>query len=258
MSEERTGPEPGEPDDLELDDEGEEADEGEELDVGEGDTTDLDVAVEQEHQTEQRLQSRAERRITRQQERLRALEEQNRRLTEALTRPPAQPQYQPPPVDQARLDREEFERVSQMPFEEQSRYWARKTEERVQQQINLHGLQTRDMLDQSNFRQIMREKRLPAKYANEVETLLSQARQQGMNPTREMVLQTVIGREVLDRKDRETDRARQRGQRRIASQTVRPGGRGSTAATAGGRREQDQEAADKALLMSITWGEANR
>lgn len=146
--------------------------------------------------------------------------------------------------------------MAQLPYEEQSRYWARKSEERVQQQLLRSHLETRDLLDRNSFQQIMRDRRLPAKYAAQVENMLIQARQQNMNPSREWLLKAVIGEEILSRKDRETERQRVRGQRRIASQTVRTGaGARSTAATPGGRRGQNQDADDEALLRGITVGD---
>lgn len=256
MSEERAGQESGERDDLDelLDRDEDEAapEEGEELDLGEG-----GEEGSEEQPEEPPRQTHDQRRRVRQRDELRELRETNRRLLEAVTRQPAQSQFpqQPDPARQAQLDREEAERVAQMPFEEQSRYWTRKTEERLQQQMLRGNLETRDMLDRIQFQQVMRERRLPARYATEVDNLLAQARQNGMNPTREWLLKTVIGGEVLERKERDTERQRIRGQRRIASQTTRPSGTRSTAASGGGRRNQDQAADDEALLRGVSLGD---
>ena len=202
---------------------------------------------------------------TRAEQRIRALRRQTKeqgeelkRLRDAvLARPAAQPAaQQPDPLRQAQLDREEVERVAQLPYDEQARYWNRKTEDRISQRLQFNELRTGDLLDQQNFRQVMRDRRLPARYATEVENLLAQARQNNMNPTREWLLKTVIGEEVLSRKDRETERQRNSGRRRIASQTTRPGGAArSTAASAGGRRNQNQDADDEALLRGATLGD---
>ena len=253
MSEERTGQEPGERDDL---DELLEPDEPEDdPDLGtEPDDTEPEPELEPEPEPPA---SRASRRITRQQAELRELRETNKRLLDAVTRQPAQPQYQqqPDPARQAQLDQQEAERVAQMPLEQQGRYWADKRAQEFQQRIALTELRTADMLDRNEFKQIMRERRLPARYATEVENLLAQARQQNMNPSREDVLYRVIGREWVEKKDRETDRQRIRGQRRIASQTTRPSGTRSTAASAGGRRNQNQAADDEALLRGVSLGD---
>lgn len=122
---------------------------------------------------------RSQQRITRQQERIRELEEQNRQLAVALAGKPA-----PPPIDP------------------------------IRQQL-LHE----DVLDQDQFRRLMRQRRLPAKYAGEVEDLLHQAWQQPMTLSREWLLKAVIGGEVLEKRARAAERQRLRGQRRIQSRT---------------------------------------
>lgn len=255
MSEERTGPEPEDDldellgDDLDTEpDETEPEPEGEPEPEPEG-----EPAAEPPPQP-----TRAERRIRAQQRRLREIEDENRRLREAVLRQPAQPQVpsQPDPARQAQIDQAERERVAQLPFDEQLQYWRNKDREELRRENLQQALQTRDMLDRSNFQQIMRDRRLPARYATEVENLLVQARQNGMNPTREWLLKTVVGGEVLSKKDREAERQRAAGRRRVASQTTRPGGAArSTAATAGGRRGKDSAAEDEALLGGITLGE---
>lgn len=257
MSEERTGPGPGEADDLDLNDpehEGEDQEQDYDLGIGEPE--------EPEPETETVAEPPPRRRGS---ETIRTLRSQNRELADrlkrledaAIARGTASPMQQPDPMLQAQRDREETERVAQMPYEEQARYWARKSEERVQQQIIRGSLETRDLLDRQSFQQIMRERRLPGRYSTEVENLLVQARQNGMNPSREWLLNAVIGQEVLAKKEREGERERIRGQRRVASQQVRPGtGRSTAAGGAGRRREADD---DEALLNSgVTLGEALR
>jgi hypothetical protein len=257
MSEERDGQRPGEDDLDELlgDDEPEgDADEGEELESveepeGEG--------SEEPAAPEPRQQSRAERRIQTLLRRDKDREAELKQLRDAVMRPAQQPvQPQVDPARQAQLDREESERVAQLPYDEQLRYWRTKDREDNRRELLQQQLQTRDMLDRIQFQQTMREKRLPARYENEVESLLTQARQQGMNPSREWLLKAAIGNEVLTKKDRETEKQRTRGQRRIASQTTRPGGgTRSTAASPGGRRREGTAADDEALLRGITIGE---
>src|SRR5215469_12619538 len=192
MSEERTGPEPGETDDLDelLGEEGDEPGEDEDLDLGETG----EKGGEEEPPEPPQPQTRGQRRREREQAELRELRESNRRLQDVLLRGPQQapqaPVY-PDPTRQAELDRQEIERVAQMPFEEQGRYWGRKAEDKAQQQILRQGLETRDMLDRIQFQQVMRDRRLPARYATEVDNLLAQARREGMNPTREWLLNAV-------------------------------------------------------------------
>ena len=257
MSEERPGQDPGERDDLDelLDrDEDEGApEEGDDLDLGEG-----GEEGGEEEPPEQPPQSRTRQRRAERKSEAQELREQNRRLIDVLTRQPA-PQYQQPaqvdPARQAQLDREEREMVAQKPYDEQIAYWREKDRREFQQHLMLSGLQTRDMLDRNHFQQIVREERLPARYATEVEDRLSQARRNNMNPTREQVLNEMLGAEFRARKGREVERQRARGQRRIASQTTRPSGTGSTAASGGGRRNQNQDADDEAALRGVTLGD---
>jgi hypothetical protein len=254
VSEERPGQPPGDDDLDELlgDDEPEETGEGDELEPEEQESE----PEGEEPQPQARQPSRAERRIQTLLKRDKEREGELKQLRDAVIARPQQPAPQVDPARQAQLDREELERVAQMPYEEQARYWNNKTEQKLQQQMLRGNLETRDMLDRIQFQQTMREKRLPARYADEVESLLSQARQNGMNPSREWLLKAAIGNEILTKKDRETDRQRRSGQRRIASQTTRPGaGTRSTAAGAGGRRGQGTAADDEALLRGVTLGD---
>jgi hypothetical protein len=202
-----------------------------------------------------RPSGRADRRIAAQQAKIR---EQDAELARLRALAAQAQQYQAPPPDperQSRLEREELERVAQLPFEEQGRYWSRKVQEETRREMLQQGLQTRDMLDRMQFENVMRTRKLPAKYATEVDNLLIQARQQGMNPSREWLLNAVVGRELLERKDKEVARQRQNGAARIARQQVRPAGTGNTAGSGGGRRSRSQDADDEALLRGITVGD---
>lgn len=253
MSEDRTGQEPDATDELNLDDP-EIDDEIDPLEPAES----SEPAEPAEPLEPAARPTRAERLARFQQRRIQEQEEELKRWRDAaLQRQPAQPTFTPPPdpMRQAQADREEQERVAQLPYEEQSRYWARKEGESMRQQMLRQQLETRDMLDRSNFSQIMSAKKLPARYATEVENLLIQARQQGMNPSRDWLLNAVIGKEVLEKQSRETERQRRNGAARIASQTTTPARTGSTAATAGGRRNVNQDAEDEALLRSVTIGQ---
>lgn len=256
MSEERDRQEPADDLDDILDD----------PDLDDPDTTEdpsADDPIEPDREPEGDTQiaqppSRAQRRIIRQQERIKELEAENRRYQDHVLQRQQQPpaQTQPDPGRQALLDQQERERVALLPLEEQGQYWARKSEERTQQALLRQGLETRDMLDRIQFDNILRDRKLPARYREQVESLLGQARQNGMNPTREWLLNAVVGQEVLSRKDKDVTRQRQAAQGRIANQTVRAGGASrSTAAPASNRRGGNQAAEDDALLRGITVGD---
>jgi hypothetical protein len=89
-----------------------------------------------------------------------------------------------------------------------------------------------------------------------VENLLIAARNQGMNPTREMCLNTLFGQEMRAKAQRQAEKQRTQGRRRIAAQTTRSGGNGSTAASPRGqRRRDDSDEALEARLKGVTMGD---
>jgi hypothetical protein len=250
MSEERSGSQPADDtDELDLIDEDEEAEEAApEEEPGE-------PAEPSEHEPPPR-QSRQQRRDERTRLRLREVEEENRRLREQLIAP-RQPAYQPPdPYRQHELERQEFERVSQMPFEEQARYWPRKAEERMTAQLNLGRREIADMIDRNSFDQYKASNAIARKYADQVEQALHAMQNRGLNPTRKEVLAILAWPEIERQMERQTTRQRQNGQRRIASQTTQPGtGRSTAASPRQGRSNEPSAADDEALLKSVTLGD---
>jgi hypothetical protein len=165
---------------------------------------------------------------------------------------------QPPPIDhlrQVRAEAEELEQVEMLPAQERDQYWYRRASEEVRVQLLRQELQLRDLVDRTAFASIMRDRNLSSSYSAMVENTILQYRQQGMNPSREQVLDMLIGREVREKSAAAAEEQRRHGQRRIASQKTRPSATGSTAAAPAGRRGQNQAAEDEALLRNITVGQ---
>jgi hypothetical protein len=140
------------------------------------------------------------------------------------------------------------------PFQQQQ-YTERRLSDRFQREILMTRLQGADLLDKQAFDNLARADPVARKFKDQVESTLITERTQGRNPSREEILDRMIGAEVRAKHARASDQQRVRGRRRIASQTTRPSGTRSTAAVQGGRRNQNQDADDDALLRGITVGE---
>jgi hypothetical protein len=249
MSDERDGEDLDILDELlepELDDEAVEAEEGEPS--GE--------EQEEEQPQEQRRPSSRQRAILRMRERLKQESEENRRLRDQLLTQTRQPAAPPPdPYRRVEEERQEAERVAQMMPHEQAAYYARKTEQQFSQQLMRQNLETRDLFDRQIYQSLCAQEPMAQRLANEVENTLAQARNQGMNPTREAIYNLLVGQEVRNRAKKQTDRQRKNGQARIAAQTTQPGGSRSTAA--GGRRAAaDPDAGLEDRLRKVTVGDA--
>jgi hypothetical protein len=263
MSEDRAGVDPGErdalddllePDDDDLEGDGEEAEAGE--DEGEEESPEQAAEAEPEPKPQR---NRAERRIEALRKRAREAEATNKRLTDQILGQTRQPQAPPPQIDpyrQAEYDRQEAERVQMMAPHEVAAYYAQKTRQEVSQQMLRGQIETRDMLDRQHFETIKSADPIARRMADAVENLLIAARNQGMNPTREMCLNTLFGQEMRAKAQRQADKQRTQGRRRIAAQTTRPGGNGSTAASPRGqRRRDDSDEALEARLKGVTMGD---
>ena len=187
--------------------------------------------------------SRGERRVQVLRQRLREQEDEVKRLRElALTqaRAPQVSQPQSDPYRQAQLEREEQERLAQMMPHEAAQYVSRKAEERLNGALLRTNLETRDMLDRIQFQNLMRDRKLPSSYNEQVENLLAQARRENMNPSREWLLRAVIGDQVLSRQGKDAGKQRETARRRLAAQTTQPGV-GRSTAPAPARRQQGEE-----------------
>lgn len=251
MSEEHVGNETGDADDLDILDDllGVEPDEAE---------PEAEAPAEEETEAEpQPRQPRTQRRIVALRDRLRQQETENRELRNRLLQTPVQqPVQQVDPYRQAEMERIEAERVAQMMPHEQAQHYARKSEERFQQQLLRSNLETRDMLDRQLFVQLAQQEPMAARLQTEVENTLQQARAQGMNPTREAIYNLLIGQEVRSRAKKQTETQRRRGRAQIAAQTTQPGGARSTAASVrNSRRASDEEAGLDDRLRKVTVGD---
>lgn len=252
MSENRGDQEPDETLDLDLDDDTEGL-EAEELDVGD------DVPEpEPEPEPQPRQLSREARRVAALRERNRAQEAELRRLRELAIARAQQPAPQPQ-VDQAAAERAELERVAQLSYDEQARYWGQRAEQRTQHALLRQGLETRDMMDRMEFRQLQQTEPAARRLADDVEAGLAAARSRGMNPSREEIYNLLLGQELRRKSQSQTEKQRKAAQQRVASQQVRPQ---STASTTGGgprdRRGGNTDADLDARLKSVTVGDYTR
>ena len=248
MSEDRGGPLPDEADELdELD---------EELDPDEPEETHEPEPAEPEATPQQ--PSREDRRIhvLRQRERD-ARDEAQRLRTERdqLLAQTRQAPQQPDPYRQAELDRQENERVAMMAPHEVAAHYANRSEQRFRQELARMNVEMADRTDRMSFDAFSQTRPTALKMAAEVERTLGEARQQGMNPTRQSIYHLLLGREVDAKASRQIETQRTNGRRRIASQETRPAAPRSNAPAErrGGREESD--AAFEARLRNGTIGE---
>jgi hypothetical protein len=250
MSENRDGLEPDEPLDLDLDVDADDPD-PEELDV------DDSPEPEPEPEPQPRQQTRTERQMAALRRRTQEQEAELRRLREiAIARPQPAPQ---PQIDQAAADRAELERVAQLSYDEQARYWGQRAEQRTQQAILRQSLETKDMLDRMSFQQLQNMEPAARRLAKDVEDGLALARSRGMNPSREEIYNLLLGQELRRKSQSQTEKQRRAGQQRVASQQVRP--QGAASSVGGGprdRRAGNTDAELDARLKSVTVGDYTR
>jgi hypothetical protein len=223
------------------------------IEPNEDEATEAETPEETEGEPEPRRRP-VPRRIKVLHERLKAQESENAQLRNRLLQAPVQQpvQQQVDPYRQAEMQRVEAERVAQMMPHEQAQYYASQAEQRVQQQLFRSSLETRDMLDRQLYSQLAQQEPMAARLTTEVENTLAQARQMGMNPTREAIYNLLIGQEVRTRAKKQTETQRRRGRAQIAAQTTQPGGARSTAAGGRSRRGEDTDADLDARLRSVT------
>jgi hypothetical protein len=211
---------------------------------------------ETEAEPEPQPRPRSQRRIIALRERLKQQETENRQLRDRLLQTPVQqPAPQVDPYRQAEQERLEAERVAQMMPHEQAQFYARRSEERFQQQLFRQNLETRDMLDRQLFTQLAAQEPMAQRLQNEVENTLQQARAQGMNPTREAIYNLLVGQEIRSRAKKQTETQRRNGRARIAAQTTQPGGARSTAGSTRGRQRDSETAGLDDRLRKVTVGD---
>jgi hypothetical protein len=206
--------------------------------------------------------SRASRRVSALRNRLKDQESENQRLRSdieriiAQTRQPAAPQIDP--YRQAEIQRQENERLAMMQPHEIAAYTEQKLRNEFQGQRLQDRIELRDLIDKQMFDGLKARNKLAQRFGPQVEELLVAARNQNMNPTREILLKALVGQEVMEKADRQAADLRRRGARQIAAQTTQPGGGRSTVGNGGRRavREEDSDEAFERRLRNTTLGDA--
>jgi len=208
---------------------------------------------EPEPKPEPRQQTREERRVQALNKRWRESEAENKRLRADFdrmivqSRAPATPA--PDPYRQAELQRQEAERLALMAPHEQAAYYANQVEQRVQQRLMQTEVTTADRLDRQNYTLLTRSDPDARRLAQQVEDGLMLARQNGMNPTREAILNVLVGQETRAMREKRDNEARRRGRAQIARETTRPGSAASTAPAPQRRGEKRVEDMSEAELL---------
>jgi len=174
-----------------------------------------------------------------------------RRRLEEVERGRSQPQQQADPYAGARAE-QEFVASLELMSPSQAMIAVRDRERQImgaalqQQQATLL-----DRQDRRDWEQSCRDNRTRARLAPQVEQMVADARRQGnFNLDRETAYKYALGDEIDRRGRAEAPRQRAAAQRRVASQTTRPGnGRGDAPR---GNARRDQASEDERLLRSIT------
>lgn len=237
-------PDPGAPGEDELPPLEEDVDLGEDLEGEEPEEEEPEPQDEPEPEPSPR-QSRRERQQENWREKARQLEAENavyRRMSEQQ-----QPQRQPQPDPAAQQQRQnaEYERIANLPFEQQAQAY----HEMMRREAALVRLESFDLNDRSRFEAM--QDRYPAakRLSGEVERVLQAQRAQGIyNFSREQIYHYLLGQEVHNRSQTQGERQRRQGAARVASQTVRPGGQRRGDVAQGGNRVRGEDA-DMRLLM---------
>jgi hypothetical protein len=201
-----------------------------------------------------RQQTREERRVQALNKRWRESEAENKRLRADFdrmivqSRAPA-PQA-PDPYRQAEQQRQEAERLALMAPHEQAAYYANQVEQRVQQRLMQTEVTTADRLDRHQYTLLTRSDPDARRLAQQVEDGLVLARQNGMNPTREAILNVLVGQETRQMREKRDSDARRRGRAQIARETTRPSSAASTVPPAQRRGEKRVEDMSEAELLN--------
>jgi hypothetical protein len=241
MSEERTGAELPEDDDLAMLEDLLEP-ESDELEPDEGEDLPEEEAEDEPPPEPRRRPSARQRAVLRLRDRQSKLEEENRNLRQVMerlsqTQPPLAPQ--PDPYRQQEIEQREAERVAQMMPHEQAQYYARKAKDEMSGELMRARIEVADYLDRQSFDQLKQQEPMAERLSAKIEEALAHSRRNGMNPTRVALYNQIFAEEVRAKAKRQADTQRKRGRAQIAAQTTRPGTARSTAAPT--RRRQDNE-----------------
>lgn len=157
----------------------------------------------------------------------------------AAERVAAQQRISNDPAQRQREYQEEQERLRLMSPEQMGQYFADKTRREVGQALGQQQMQIQDTLDRQAFSTLRRDNALIDSVADETERTLASERNQGRNPSREVIATYLIGQRVRA-KQKAARSGQQRGAaRRVAGQTTRPGTARSDAARPNGRAAGD-------------------
>lgn len=230
--------------------EGSESDEGLDPDVetdalsdeeGQGEDEEGDVDPPQRNQRESRYQ-RAIREAREAKDEVRRLRDDGERSRSQ----PAAPAYDP--EAQRLAAQREAEALELMTPLEQGRYLQQQSERRVGQ----HLAQMQDQADRREFQRSCQTDRTMARLGPQVEQTIAGLRARGDYGTdRETVFTYLYGKEMREKAKEAVPRQRRDGQRRIASQTTRPGSaRGDVP-----RSRRPAADADENLLRGTTVGD---
>jgi len=189
----------------------------------------------------------------------RARQETERQLAEAraqlsVFQQLAQQRAQQPafdPAAQQRAQQQEQEALALMTPEERADYRIRQTEQRLGNQFALQQFQMADVIDRQGFEGSFARFPGRERYAQRVEDMLRQERQQGRNHSREVIYKYLLGEDQERRASRLAPGQRRAATARVAAQRTRPqNGAGTVPRSTGGGRNQDSD--DERLLRNLT------
>jgi hypothetical protein len=234
-------PDPGAPGEDELPPE-EDVDLGEDLEDGD---EPLEAEAEPEDEPEPEPPPRQSRRERQQDNwRERALKAEAER---DVYRGQAQPRQQPQPDPAANQQRQqaEYERIANLPFEQQAQAY----HQMMRNEVAVARLESFDLNDKAEFRRLCREEPAAARLEARVEQILQAQRANGIYQfSREQIYNHEFGTEMRERSRAAATRQRKQGAANVARQTVRPGGQRRGDVAQGGNRTRGEDA-DMRLLM---------
>lgn len=178
------------------------------------------------------------------------LEQTNRQLTELQRRPAAAPFD--PQAAQAAENKFWADLDLMAPAEAMKAVYARARGE-FQQQFVSQSISTQETLDKQSYDASARISRVHQQYRQRVEDLVATERARGNTVPRDVALKFLLGEDAINRANRVVPGQRRAAGARVAAQTTRPV-RGGGDVARGGRR-RDEGADDEALLRNITAGD---
>lgn len=203
----------------------------------------------------QRQPSRAEARIRALTREIDEERRQRQQLEQQLSQ--ARTPLQPPsdPNAERERERQEIERIAFVaqsqghdPAGAIARYYSEQSEKRIREALQLSELRTADAMDRQTFSAIQREEAIARRLGPRVEEELTRMRRLGINPTREQILDLLVGQEVRRKAKKQIETQRRRGAQQIAAQTTQPAQTHSTAQPERNRRDDNSiEAVEKRL-----------